>query len=69
MKPHVVRPGGVLGPNVSAFQPMLGCLLPTVSVQMLAMVMADLAVNGGSEHVVQNQAILDRGKGLLARKL
>jgi hypothetical protein len=68
VKPYVVRPGGVLGPNASAFQPVLGCLLPTVSVEILGKVMADLAVNGGSSELVQNKEILERGKELLAER-
>lgn len=68
MKPYVVRPGGVLGPNASALQPVLGCLLPTVSVEILGKVMADLAVNGGSGESVQNKDIVERGKELLAQQ-
>ncbi|RDL39691.1 Uncharacterized protein BP5553_04031 [Venustampulla echinocandica] len=48
VKTYVVRPGGVLGGDGSA---LLGCLLPTVSVRSLAAVMADLAINGGSEQM------------------
>jgi hypothetical protein len=62
VKAYVVRPAGVLAGDGSA---LLGWLLKTVSVRMLAAVMVDLAVNGGSEQVVVNKVILERGKELL----
>ena len=62
MKTYVVRPAGVLAGDGSA---LLGWLLKTVSVRILAAVMVDLAVNGGSEQVVANKAILERGRELL----
>jgi hypothetical protein len=68
IKPYVVRAGGVLGANASSLQPVLGCLLPTVSVETLGKVMADLAVNGGSSELVQNKDILERGKELVAER-
>ena len=40
----------------------MGCLLPTVWVDELATVMVDLAVSGGSEQVVSNKSIIQRGK-------
>jgi len=65
VKTHVVRPAGVLAGDGSA---LLGCLLRTVSVRALAAVMVDLAVNGGSEQVVTNTVIIERGKELLMKQ-
>ncbi|RDW56817.1 hypothetical protein BP5796_12884 [Coleophoma crateriformis] len=65
VKTHVVRPGGVLaGDGI----PLLGSLLPTVSVRSLAAVMVDLAVNGGSEAMVENKSIVERGRELLTKR-
>jgi hypothetical protein len=62
---YVVRPGGILAGNGSA---LLELLLPTVSVRQLAAVMMDLAINGGSEQVVLNKVIVERGKELLLKQ-
>jgi len=64
VKTCVVRPAGVLkkGGNV-----LLEFLLPTVSVCKLAAVMVDLAVNGGSEQIIENKPIIERGKELLMK--
>jgi len=43
-------------------------LLPAVSLRMLAAVMADVAVNGGSEQVLSNALIVERGRQLLAKE-
>lgn len=65
---YVVRPGGVLGSKGSVLLPVLGRLLPMVSVGMLGAVMVDLAVNGGGEgELVQNKEILERGRELLKK--
>jgi hypothetical protein len=65
VKTYVVRPAGVLAGDGSA---LLGWLLPTVSVRMLAAVMVDLAVNGWREQVVVNKVILERGRELLTEQ-
>jgi hypothetical protein len=65
VKAYVVRPAGVLARDGSA---LLGCLLRTVSVRILAAVMVDLAVNGGSEQVVVNKVIVERGRELLMKQ-
>ncbi|KAK9357174.1 hypothetical protein V1504DRAFT_436988, partial [Lipomyces starkeyi] len=65
---YVVRPGGVLARgNRNA---LLGRLLGTLSVRVdvLAAAMVDLAVNGGSEQVVVNKAIVERGRESLAKQ-
>jgi hypothetical protein len=62
VKTHVVRPAGVVPGDGSA---LLECLLPTVSVRRLAAVMIDLAINGRSEQVVANKAIVERGRELM----
>jgi hypothetical protein len=66
VKTHVVRPAGVIGKD-SAF---LGLLLRAVAVRTdeLAAVMVDLAVNGGSEQVVANKVIAERGRELLKKQ-
>ncbi|RDW57616.1 hypothetical protein BP6252_13698 [Coleophoma cylindrospora] len=65
VKTYVVRPGGVLaGDGI----PLLGSLLPTVSVRSLAAVMVDLTVDGGSEAMVENKSIVQRGKELLSKQ-
>lgn len=47
---------------------LLGCLLPTVSVQSLGAVMVDLAVNGGEYQVVLNKVIVEKGRELLMKQ-
>jgi hypothetical protein len=64
VKTYVVRAGGVLAGDGNAF---LECLLPTVSVGALATVMVDLAVNGGSEQVVENKTIVEKGRELMKK--
>jgi hypothetical protein len=65
VKTYVVRPGGVLAGDGSA---LLGRLLPTVSVRALAATMVDLALNGGSEQVITNKVIVERGRELLMKQ-
>lgn len=64
---YVVKPAAVLGRDGSA---LLGCLLRTFSVRIdeLAAVMVDLAVHGGSEQVVVNRVIVERGRELLTKQ-
>lgn len=59
--PYIVRPGGVQPGDGSAF---FESLMPTISVGRLAAVMVDLAVNGGSDQVLENRAIQERGREL-----
>lgn len=50
---------------------LLNCLLapfPTVGVDELAVVMVDLALNGGAEEMVSNKAIIEQGKRLLVKQ-
>jgi len=65
VKTYVVRPAGVLPGDGNV---LLGFLLHTVSVRRLAAVMLDLAVNGGSEQVVVNKMIIERGRELLMKQ-
>ena len=65
MKTYVVRPAGVLAGNGSA---LLDYVLGTVSVRALAAVMVDQAVNGGSEQLVPNKVIVERGRELLLKQ-
>lgn len=65
MKTYLVKPAGVLAGDGSA---LLGYLLPTVSVRRLAAVMVDLAINGGSEQLLVNKVIVERGRELLAKQ-
>jgi len=67
VKTYVVRPAGVLAKDGNA---LLGCVLRTITVRTdeLGAVMADLAVNGGSEQVVVNKVIVERGRELLAKQ-
>lgn len=65
MKTYVMRPAGVLERDGSA---LLGCLLRTISVRRLAAVMVDLAVNGGTDQVVVNKVIVERGRELLMKQ-
>ena len=62
---YVVKPAGVLARDGSA---LLGYLIGTISVRQLAVVMMDLAVNGGSEQVVVNKVIAERGRELLTKQ-
>jgi hypothetical protein len=62
---YVVRPGGVLLGDWSAF--LLGFILPAVTLERLAAVMVDLAMNGGNEQVVINKDIIQRGGELLLK--
>ena len=65
MKTYVCRAGGVMpGDGYD----LITRLLPAVSLRMLAAVMADLAVNGGSEQVLSNALIVERGRQLLAKE-
>ncbi|EXJ92088.1 hypothetical protein A1O3_00638 [Capronia epimyces CBS 606.96] len=68
VKTYVVRPGGVLPGDGSGYA-LLGWLVPTVSVRSLAAVMVDLAVNGGSEQLVNNKVIVERGRELLMNQM
>ncbi len=65
MKAYVVRPAGVLARDGSV---LLEYLVRAVSVRKLAAVMVDLAVNGGSERVVTNEVIINRGRELLTKQ-
>ncbi|ODM24245.1 hypothetical protein SI65_02046 [Aspergillus cristatus] len=67
VKTYVVRPAAVLAKDGSA---LLRCLLWMSSVQTdeLAAVMVDLALNGGSEQVVGNKVIVERGRELTKQK-
>ena len=66
MKTYVVRPAGVITKNINA---LVRGLLQTVQVAVrtdeLAVVMVDLAINGGKEEVVVNKVIIERGRELL----
>lgn len=59
-----MKPAAVLARGAMA---LLGYLLGTWSVRVddLAMVMVDLAVNGGSEQVVLSKVIVERARELL----
>ena len=67
MKTYIVRPGGVLARDGNA---LLRHLLWTVAVRTdeLAAVMVDLAINGGSEQIVGNKAIIEKGRELLIKQ-
>jgi hypothetical protein len=64
VKTYVVRPAGVIPKDGNV---LIRGLLRAVAVRTdeLAAVMADLAVNGGSEQVVVNKVIMERGRELL----
>lgn len=53
---YIVRPGMVLQNNGSNFslKSMVGCLIPSVQVDVLAMTMLDLASKGGNQRLVEN---------------
>lgn len=70
VEPYVVKPAAVL-PKDGRTTALLGYLLGetmTVRGDELGAVMADLAVNGGSEQVVLNKGIVERGRELLRQK-
>jgi hypothetical protein len=62
-----MRAAAVLARDSSA---LIACLLWSFSVRVeeLAVVMTDLAVNGGSEQVVMNNEIVQRGRELLTKQ-
>lgn len=67
---YVVKPAAVLAIGTSAWLESLlrTFSLPVVRVDALAAVMIDLALDGGSEQVVLNKVIVERGRELLARQ-
>jgi hypothetical protein len=64
---YVVKPAGVLARDGSA---LLKCLLWTIAVRTdeLAAVMVDIAINGGSEQVIVNKVIVERGRELVTKQ-
>lgn len=63
MQTFVVKPAAVMARG--SYAAVLGCVLPTVWIDELAAVMADLAVNGGMQQMVLNEDIVQRGRQLL----
>jgi hypothetical protein len=64
---YVVRPGAVLSSGLNA---LLTRLISKFAVKSdeLGIVMADLAVNGGSEKVMMNVDIVEKGRALLDKR-
>lgn len=67
MKAYVVRPGGVLPKGKIA---VLRNLLPRLAVRVdeLGAAMVDITVNGSAEQVIENVALVQRGREFLMKQ-
>jgi hypothetical protein len=64
-KTYIVRPGGILPEDTGVIMAIAGALIPSVKVNALAAVMADIGINGGEEQTLENSEIVKKSTPLL----
>jgi len=64
-KTYIMRPGGIIAEDAGVVMAVVGALIPSVRVNALAAVMADVGINGGEQQTLENSDIVKNSAPLL----